>query len=479
MKNLNDLHQLIADNTFDRAIEFLDLRYADMWGAWHHVSLPIKRVDEKLLQHGVAFDGSSLGIKSVSAGDMVLIPDLQTLHFDPFFEHGTLGVICNIAEADSLQGYANDPRSLVQRAEALLSSLGLAEHSLWGPEFEFYIFDQLLVDNGLNFANYRVEADEAQWNCGQGDRPNLGGHIASQAGYHIMPPYDQLNGLRAEMSLQIEAMGVPVRYHHHEVGSAGQCEIEILLLPLLRAADAVMQVKYVTRMVAREAGKTVTYMPKPLYGQAGTGMHFHQALRQGEQSLFYDAAHPAGLSQLGRYYVGGLLKHGRALLALTNPSTNSYKRLVPGFEAPVHLCYGLANRGAAVRIPKYVGNSTDMRIEFRPPDGTANPYLSMAAQLMAGIDGIVNKIDADELGMGPISKDLRLLSDDEKSKISPVPKSLEEALQALADDQDFLLRGGVFNKERLQSWRQTKMQREVEAVRDRPHPYEMSLYFDA
>lgn len=478
MKTLDDLLKYIGDGDVDRPLDMLDMRFVDMWGSWHHVSLPASQVNSDLLEKGIAFDGSSLGLKSVSAGDMVLQPDLETLHIDPFFSHGTLGVICNILEADTLKPFANDPRTVVQRAEARLVEHGFAEQSMWGPEFEFYIFDKIIYQSDINIASYRIDSEEADWNSGAEDGRNLGGTIPRKGGYHAMPPFDRLYDLRAEMARRIEGLSIPVRYHHHEVGGPGQSEIEIRMLPMLRAADAVMQIKYITRMVARRGGKTVTYMPKPLYNEAGNGMHFHQTLMRDGRSLFFDPQGPGGLSELGRFYIGGLLKHGRALLALTNPSTNSYKRLIPGFEAPVNLCYGLANRSAAVRIPKYVANPTDMRIEFRPPDGTSNPYLAMAAQLMAGLDGMINRIDPDQLGMGPINVDLRLLDAAQREQIVAVPTSLREALEALQEDQAFLLRGDVFHKDMLEQWCQVKMERESEAVRNRPHPYEMSLYFD-
>jgi len=293
-----------------------------------------------------------------------------------------------------------------------------------------------------------------------------------------MPPLDNLYNVRAEMARMVEGAGIPVRYHHHEVGGPGQSEIEVLPMTLEAGADAVMLVKYLTRMVAREAGKTVTYMPKPLYNEAGSGMHVHQHLVRDGKSLFFDPERPEGLSKLGRCYVGGMLRHGRALLALTNPSTNSFKRLVPGFEAPVTLCYGIANRSAAVRIPKYVNNAVDKRIEFRPPDGTCNPYLAMAAQLMAGIDGILRGIDAEEEGFGPVDGNIFDMPAASREKLEVLPTNLKEALDALEADHNFLLRGGVFSETMIQTWIQTKMHRDYEEVRNRPHPYEMSLYFD-
>ena len=460
-------------------VQMVDLRFVDLFGIWHHLTLPASQVGPELFERGIPFDGSSVpGFKSVQAGDMVLVPDASTALLDPFWDQTTLGMICNVAEAGTMTPFGNDPRTVAIRAERLLSSLKIAERSLWGPEFEFYIFNKIVYRSDINISYYRIDSEEADWNTGAEEGQNLGGKIPRKGGYHAMPPLDSLYNVRAEMSRRVEEAGIPVRYHHHEVGGPGQSEIEINLLPLLAAADATMLIKYLTRMVAREAGKTVTYMPKPLYNEAGSGMHFHQLLVQGDRSLFYDKDGYAGLSKLARNYIGGMLKHGRALLALTNPSTNSFKRLVPGFEAPVSLCYGLANRSAAVRIPKYVDSASEKRIEFRPPDGTCNPYLAMAAQLMAGIDGIVNEIDPEKEGFGPVDINLFDASEEERARIGKLPTSLKESLLALDQDHEFLLRGEVFTEEMIRIWIDTKMRRDYEEVRNRPHPHEMSLYFD-
>jgi glutamine synthetase len=467
-------------HTREKKVQMVDLRFVDLFGAWHHVTLPAARLDEKVFTVGVPFDGSSIpGFKRVQGGDMVLLPDIETPLLDPFWDQLTLGLICNVAEAGTLEPFANDPRTVALRAEALLRREGIAERSLWGPEFEFYIFDKIVYQNDINMAYYRIDSVEADWNTGAEEGQNLGGKIPRKGGYHAMPPLDNLYNLRAEMARQIEEAGIPVRYHHHEVGGPGQSEIEINLLPLEAAADATMLVKYITKMVAREAGKTVTYMPKPLYNEAGSGMHFHQLLVRDGKSLFYEKDQYGSLSRLGRQYVGGILRHGRALLALTNPSTNSYKRLVPGFEAPVSLCYGLANRSAAIRIPKYVNNELENRIEFRPPDGTCNVYLAIAAQLMAGIDGILTDADAEREGFGPIDSNIFDLPQEERERIGKIPTSLKEALLALEQDHAFLLRGGVFTSDMIHTLIETKMHREYDEVRNRPHPYEMSLYFDA
>ena len=476
MKNIEDLLGAIKD----RQLKMLDLRFVDLFGVWHHVTVPAERMSPELMRKGVPFDGSSIpGFSRVEGGDLVLIPDLSTALLDPFWDLPTLGLICSVAEADTLEPFANDPRTVAHRAEELLRSEGIAAHSMWGPEFEFYIFDKIIYRDDINISYYRIDSEEADWNTDAEQGHNLGGKIPRKGGYHAMPPLDKLYNLRAEMSRQVEEAGIPVRYHHHEVGGPGQSEIEIELLSLERAADATMLIKYLTKMVARDAGKTVTYMPKPLYNEAGSGMHFHQLLVDDQgRSLFYDKDAYAGLSTLARQYIGGVLRHGKALLALTNPSTNSYKRLVPGFEAPVTLCYGLANRSAAVRIPKYVDNEHEKRIEFRPPDGTCNVYLALAAQLMAGIDGIIEGLDAEELGYGPVEGNIFDLPARKREQLETMPTNLKEALEALEQDHQFLLRGGVFTEQMIQTWTETKLKRDYEEVRNRPHPYEMSLYFD-
>lgn len=475
MNTIDDLNRFIRE----KDVKMIDLRFVDLFGAWHHLTVPAARFDEKMLQRGVPFDGSSIpGFKRVQGGDLVLIPDLATVLIDPFWDQCTVGVICSVAEADTIVPYANDPRTVAQRAEELLRSEKIADQSLWGPEFEFYIFDKIVYQNDINMAYHRIDSLEADWNSGAEEGQNLGGKIPRKGGYHAMPPLDNLYNLRAEMARQIEESGIPVRYHHHEVGGPGQSEIEINLLPLERAADATMLIKYLTKMVARDAGKTVTYMPKPLYNEAGSGMHFHQLLIRDGKSLFYEKGQYAGLSKLARQYIGGILRHGRAILALTNPSTNSFKRLIPGFEAPVSLCYGLANRSAAIRIPKYVDNEIEKRVEFRPPDGTCNVYLAIAVQLMAGIDGILNDIDAEREGYGPVDCNIFDLPPLERDRIGRMPTSLKESLLALQDDHEFLLRGGVFSKEMIHTFMDIKMRRDYDEVRNRPHPYEMSLYFD-
>jgi glutamine synthetase len=460
-------------------IEVIDLKFVDLFGRWHHISLPGSRMNSDLFTRGIAFDGSSVpGFKKLEAGDMVLLPDPKTASIDPFWEKKTLSLICQPAEADTRKAFWKDPRAIMYNAEAWMKDLGIADQSEWGPEFEFYIVDSVHYRNEINECFYRIDSAEADWNSAVDEGKNLGYKIPHQGGYHAIPPQDQLYDLRAEMVAEIEKAGIPVRYHHHEVGGPGQSEIEIEESPLSLVGDNAMRIKYIIKMVAARANKTVTFMPKPLFNEAGSGMHFHQRLRKGKKNLFWDAKGYAGLSKTALHYIGGLLQHAPALLAFTNPSTNSYKRLVPGFEAPVRTFFGLANRSAAVRIPKYANTAATKRIEFRPPDASCNIYLAMAAQLMAGLDGIRRKLDPTELGFGPIDTNIYELSDSELNRIGGLPTSLREAMVALNEDRDFLLEGGVFPEELIDFWIETKMEKEYNEVRNRPHPYELSLYFD-
>ena len=459
----------------DNKIEVIDLKFCDLWGRWHHLTIPASQFEEELMKSGVGFDGSSVGLKSVKSGDMVLIPDLSTGFIDPYWELPTLSFICTTYEADTHEQFPNDPRNIADRAEAFMKASGIADESRWGPEFEFYVFDSVRYESGVNRASYEVVSREADWNSAEGGH---GHYIPMHGGYHAIPPKDQLFNLRADMSRRLEAMGVPVKYHHHEVGGPGQSEIETPMMGLIQSGDATMKIKYVTKMAAHARGQTVTFMPKPLFGEAGSGMHFHQHLFKAGANLFYDKDGYGSLSQEALWYVGGLLTHGAALLALTNPSTNSYRRLVPGFEAPVNAFFSLGNRSAAVRIPKYANQPDTARIEFRPPDATCNVYLALAAQLMAGLDGIVRQIDPTQANFGPIDTNVFSWSDEERRKIKGLPSSLGEALEALHADHDFLLAGGVMDEVFIQDWIDFKMTREHMQVRDRPHPYEMELYFD-
>ena len=452
----------------------VDLKFSDLWGRWHHVTIPAGQFTEQLMRDGVGFDGSSVGLKSVKSGDMVVLPDLATAFRDPFWEQPTLSFICSAHEADTKNAFAYDPRNICIGAENFLKSTGIADESVWGPEYEFYVFDDVAIENRVNAASYRVDSCEADWNSATGGHGHL---IPLHGGYHAIAPKDQLYNLRSEMCAELEAMGLEVKYHHHEVGGPGQCEIETPLFGILKAGDATQAVKYVVKNTALRHGQTATFMPKPLYGEAGSGMHFHQMLVKGGKNLFYDKDGYGRLSKTALHYIGGILKHGPALLALTNPSTNSYRRLVPGFEAPINAFFRLGHRSAALRVPKYADQEETARFEFRPPDATCNPYLALAAQLMAGIDGILNKIDPTEEGFGPFDVNLFSWSEEERRKIKPLPTSLRQACQALEQDHAFLLAGGVFAKSQLEDWVKHRLD-EHSAGRNRPHPDEMTLYFD-
>jgi glutamine synthetase len=459
----------------DHAVQMVDLKFCDLWGRWHHLTVPSSQFSPALLEQGIGFDGSAVGLKSVKAGDMVLVPDLSTGTLDPFWDMPTLSFICTTLEADTHAVFAHDPRNVAIRAAAHLRETGVADESRWGPEFEFYVFDDVAYQSGVNQASYRLDSDEADWNSAEGGH---GHYIPLHGGYHAIPPKDQLYNLRAKMTLYLEAMGVPVKYHHHEVGGPGQVEIETPMMGLVEAGDATMLVKYVAKMTAYAHGQTVTFMPKPLYGEAGNGMHFHQHLFQGGRNLFYDPNGYGCLSQTALHYIGGMLTHGAALLALTNPSTNSYRRLVPGFEAPINAFFSLGNRSAAIRIPKYASQPDTARFEFRPPDASCNVYLALAAQLLAGLDGIQRRIDPTAAGFGPIDANIFAWSAAERAQIQQLPGSLDEALRALEADHEFLLAGEVFSAELIAQWVTFKREEEYYPVRNRPHPYEVSLYFD-
>jgi len=469
--------------TFDQAkkyvkdynIEMVDLKFCDLWGRWHHLTIPALQFTQDLMEKGIGFDGSAVGLKSVKAGDMVLVPDLGTAFMDPFWDSPTLSFICYTLEADTHAIFKNDPRNIAIRSEEYLNSTGIADESRWGPEYEFYIFDSVSYEYGINRASYSISSSEADWNSAAGGH---GHYIPLHGGYHAIPPNDQLYKLRTEIVRYLEGMGVQVKYHHHEVGGPGQSEIETPMMNLIPAGDATMIIKYVTKMTAHAHGQTATFMPKPLYGEAGSGMHFHQHLFKNKKNIFYNAKGYGCLSQEAFHYIGGLLTHGPALLALTNPSTNSYRRLIPGFEAPVNAFFSLGNRSAAVRIPKYANQPDSARMEFRPPDATCNVYLALAAMLMAGLDGIQNKIDPTAAGFGPIDQNVFAWTDDQRSRIKSLPSSLDEALQALENDHEFLKTGGVFTDELIDMWIEYKRTQESFAIRNRPHPYEMCLYFD-
>jgi glutamine synthetase len=456
-------------------VETIDLKFVSLIGRWHHLSVPAERVDERLLREGVAFDGSSIrGYGQIASSDMTLIPDPSTAILDPFWDRSTLSLICDIYRGDG-SPYRRDPRGVARRAENFMLSTGIADAARMSPEFEFYIFDSVRHRCDVQRTYYEIDSAEAEWNSDSAEGGGL--RIPPGGGYHALPPQDRLFLLREEMARLVREAGIPVKYHHHEGGGPGQSEIEILFHPMLEAGDVTMTVKYLLRMAADRRQKVVTFMPKPLWDVAGSGMHIHQHLFLGGKPLFWDENGWAQLSETALYYIGGLLHHGRALLGFTNPSTNSYKRLVPGFEAPVNLIFGLANRSAAIRIPEAGRTPETKRIEFRPPDASCNIYFAMSAMLLAGLDGIRKKIDPREHGFGPFDQSVSSLPEKERGKLRTLPLSLDEALGALEQDHEFLFEGDVFDEDVISTWIELK-RREALDVRNRPHPREIALYFD-
>jgi glutamine synthetase len=442
---------------------------------WQHFSVPIQEFDENTFKEGLGFDGSSVrGFRVINESDMILLPDPETACIDPFCKAPTLSIICNVADPVTGERYNRDPRGIAQRAEAYLKSTGIADQSFWGPEAVFFIFDGLRFNQNQNSVYYFIDSEEGIWNSGRVESPNLGYKPRYKEGYFPVAPTDSQQDLRTEMVLTMLEVGIPAECQHHEVATAGQAEIDMKYGPLVQMADQLMMFKYIVKNTAKKYNKTATFMPKPLFQDNGTGMHVHQSLWKGGKPLFFDPNGYAKLSETALYYIGGMLKHARALTAITNPTTNSYKRLVPGYEAPVNLVYSQRNRSAAVRIPMYSANPKTKRIEFRPPDSSCNPYMAFAAMLMAGLDGIKDKIYPGE----PLDKDIVDLPSDEARNIRSVPASLVEAMKCLQEDQEFLLQGGVFDKDILETWIDYKLTREFDAIRLRPHPYEFMLYYD-
>src|SRR5579884_769357 len=468
----------------EKGASMVDVQVIDLPGVWQHLSVPIHALSEESFVEGIPFDGSSIrGFQAINESDMLVVPDANSAFMDPFTAVPTLSLVCNIAHpgpAGQKRPYTRDPRYVAQKAEAYLRSSGIADTSFFGPEAEFYVFDHVRYGSTDNAQFAEIDSEEAHWNSGReagnGSR-NLGHLMSVKGGYFPVAPNDTLQDLRTEMVLTLEEAGVPVEVQHHEVGAAGQAEIDIRFNTLVTQADHMMLYKYIIKNTARKYGKTVTFMPKPVFGDNGTGMHTHQSLWKAEQPLFYDADGYAGLSQLARYYIGGLLMHAPAILAIAAPTTNSYKRLVPGFEAPVNLVFSKGNRSAAVRIP-LTDNPKAKRIEFRPPDPTANPYLLFSALLMAGLDGIRREIEPSEYGYGPVDRDLYHMSKEELREICSVPASLDESLKALETDHAFLLEGDVFTTDLLEKYVELKRE-QSEQVRLRPNPIEFAFYYDA
>jgi len=454
-------------------VKMVDVKFVDTFGTWQHFSVPVGELTEEAFAEGLGFDGSSIrGWKSIEASDMLAMPDPGTAFVDPFCAVPTLSLTCTIAETGTKEAYTRDPRGIAQRAEKYLASTGLADTAVFGPEAEFFIFDNVQYDQKSNGAFYSIDSEEGVWNTGREEMPNLGYKIRHKEGYFPVAPADTQQDIRTEMLLTLQSLGVQVEKHHHEVATAGQAELGIRFATLVKSADAMMVYKYVMKNVARKHGKTVTFMPKPLYGDNGSGMHTHQSLWKKGKPLFAGNEY-AGLSQMGLYYIGGVLKHARALCAICSPTTNSYKRLVPGYEAPVNLAYSARNRSAAIRIPTFSESPKAKRIEYRPPDPSCNPYLAFAALLLAGLDGVLNKVEPGE----PLDKNIYELPPEELKKVPSVPGSLGEALDCLEKDHDFLLKGDVFTMDFLDTWIAAK-RKEHDALRLRPHPYEFYLYYD-
>jgi glutamine synthetase len=460
-----------------KQVKIVDFKFVDLPGTWQHFSATIGELSADTFEAGIGFDGSSIrGFQAIHESDMLLVPDPASAVIDPVCAAPTLSLTCNVVDPITREPYSRDPRHIAQEAEVYLRRTGIADTSFWGPEAEFFVFDNVRFEQTQYSAFYAVDSDEGIWNSAQnGGRPNLGHRPRWKEGYFPVAPADRLQDFRSEVVLKLAEAGVPVEVHHHEVATAGQCEIDLRFGPLVEMADHLMMYKYVIKNVALAHGKTATFMPKPIWGDNGSGMHVHQSLWKSGATLMHDEDGYAGLSELARYYIGGLLRHAPALLALVAPTVNSYHRLVPGFEAPVNLVYSRRNRSAAVRIPMYSGNPKAKRIEFRCPDPACNPYLAFAAMLMAGLDGIRNHIDPGE----PADYDLFEPHTNGHGRPKQVPGSLPEALAALDADHEFLLEGGVFTRDVLETWVEYKRTREIDPMRLRPHPYEFYLYYDA
>ncbi len=460
-------------------VRMVDLKFTDVPGTWQHMTLSISGLEEESFSDGLGFDGSSIrGFQQIAESDMLLMPDASTAKIDPFYEARTLSLICNVIDPITREAYSRDPRHIAQKAETHLRATGIADTAFFGPEAEFYVFDHVSFDQSTHAAFYEVDTEEAYWNRGSGfgdphSKPNVGHHPRSQEGYFPVPPQDTLGDLRGLMVLTLEALGVPCEFHHHEVGGPGQGEIDLRFQPLLQMADTLMMHKYIVKNVARAAGKSATFLPKPIFEENGSGMHVHQSLWKGGGTLMFDEGGYALLSDLALSYVAGLLEHGRALMAFLAPSSNSYRRLVPGYEAPVNLVHSQRNRSAAVRIPMYLSSPKAKRVEFRPPDPLTNPYLGFSALLMAGLDGIRRSLQPGE----PVDTDLFDLPEERLARIAHVPGSLGEAMDALEADHEFLLEGGVFTSDLIEEWISYK-RAEAKEVEMRPHPWEFVQSYD-
>jgi glutamine synthetase len=471
--NIEEVHDYCAKN----GIKMIDFKMIDLNGRWRHLTIPVERFTKETLSNGIGFDGSNYGFAPVEKSDMVFIPDLQTAFSDPFVEVPTLSMIGDVfVTGETPKRFEQDPRAIANKAEEFMKAEGVADEMRIGPEFEFYVFDHISYEVKANSISMSIDAEQAEWNNGRREN-NLGFKVPPKGGYHIIPPMDILYDLRSKMCMLLEERGVKVKYHHHEVGGPGQLEIEVESGPMTRLADNTMLIKYIVKNTAFSYGKSATFMPKPILGEAGSGMHVHIQLFKDGVPVFYDAKGYSGLSSTALFFIDGLLRHAPALCALTNPSTNSYKRLVPGYEAPVSICYATSNRSAVIRIPDYAKTPDQKRFEIRNPDATCNPYYAYSAILMAGLDGIRNKIDPVKEGFGPYDVNLYSLPKQEQSKIKPLPKTLDEALLALESDYEFLLEGNVFSKRLLEIWVERK-RKELAGYSAIPHPAEFSLYYD-
>jgi len=455
-------------------VKVVDLRFMDFPGLWQHFSVPLSELEEKTFEEGLGFDGSSIrGWQAINESDMLVKPDPATAFIDPFLEHTTLVMICNICDPVTGEDYNRDPRNIGRKAVRYLESTGIGDVAHFGPEAEFFIFDDIRFDQNEHEGYYHIDSVEGVWNAGRVENPNLGYKIRYKEGYFPVPPTDKLQNIRSEMMLHMIDAGIEMECQHHEVATAGQAEIDMRFAPLIKSADNLLKYKYIIKNTALKHNKTVTFMPKPLFGDNGSGMHTHLSIWKGGVPLFAGDGY-AGLSDMALHAIGGILKHAPSLLGFCNPTTNSYKRLVPGFEAPVNLAYSSRNRSAAVRIPMYSPSPKAKRLEFRCPDPSCNPYLAFSAILMAALDGIQNKLDPGD----PLDKNIYDLPPEELAKVPTTPGSLEGALSALADDHEFLLKGNVFTEDVIETWIDYKMVHEVKAMALRPHPYEFYLYYD-
>jgi glutamine synthetase len=457
--------------------KLVDFKFIDLPGLWQHFSIPASELTEELFAEGIGFDGSSIrGFQKIHESDMLLVPDPDTAIVDPACQIPTLSLICDVAQpGGKLEPYTRDPRYVGKKAEAFLRESGIATTAYFGPEVEFYIFNSIRFDQNSNSGYYFIDSEEGIWNSGRdGSSPNLGFRPRYKEGYFPVPPMDKLQDLRSEIVLAMMDAGIEVEVHHHEVGTAGQTEIDMRFKTLVKMADQVMLYKYIIKNVCARNGYVANFMPKPLFGDNGSGMHTHQSLWNDDEPLFYDANGYALLSDTARWYIGGLLAHAPAILAFAAPTTNSYRRLVPGYEAPINLVYSQRNRSACARIPVYFQSPAAKRVEFRSPDPSCNPYLAFAAMLQAGLDGVKNKIEPPD----PIDKDLYDLPPEEASQVKQVPGSLDEVLDALEQDHAFLLEGGVFTQDVIDTWIEYKREHEIDAIRLRPHPYEFYLLYD-